>query len=150
MSLTWKSSFTGSECRIFRGKVIAGILKVSIWKSEGYGELNGHLLRFRPKGFLKNNITLLDIEGKKELGQISINYWKRSAVIVYNDISFSLKYTSWFRQRWTVTSGEDAAVFEQSLFGKNGSIEEDYITPAVILSALYVNVIFGKTVAATS
>ena len=42
-ALSWKANFNGTEYRIFRGKVIAGLLKTSNWKNSGHGELDGYM-----------------------------------------------------------------------------------------------------------
>lgn len=109
MALTWKTSFSGKECRIFRDKLIVGILKTSIWKGDAYGELNGYMLLFKPLGFWKRSTQILDIEGKKVLGKIEYNWWKSSAVITYEEVTYEWKYLSWNRKRWDVKGPEESA-----------------------------------------
>lgn len=145
MALTWKTSFSGKECRIFRDKLIVGILKTSIWKGDAYGELNGYMLIFKPLGFWKNGTQLLDIEGKKELGRIKYNFWRSSAVITYEQVEYQWKYESWTRKNWTVTGPSESAKFLRSgLLFNEGEIES-YDTPgAVILAAFYTQSYFSK------
>ncbi|WP_221389552.1 hypothetical protein [Dyadobacter sp. NIV53] len=151
MALTWKTSFSGKECRIFRDKLIVGILKTSIWKGDAYGELNGYMLLFKPLGFWKRSTQILDIEGKKVLGKIEYNWWKSSAVITYEEVTYEWKYLSWNRKRWDVKGPEESAVFLlSSLWRNEGNIEYDDTPGAVILAALYVQGYFAKITASAA
>ncbi|SKC19324.1 hypothetical protein [Dyadobacter psychrophilus] len=150
MSLSWKSNISGTECRIFRGKVIVGLLKTSLWKDAGYGELNGYLLRFTTDGILKRVTKILDIDGQKELGQIRYNLWKGSAVISYENEQYEWKFESWTRRKWSVRHSEDVAEFSLTSFWKNeGVVEEESISGAVVLSALFANAYLRKISAAS-
>ena len=143
MMLAWKSSWVGKECRIFRGKIIVGLLKTSAWKGDAYGELNGHMLIFKPRGFWKNETKILDIEGKTELGKIEYNWWKSTALITYQHISYEWKFNSWKRTGWNVTSPDETARFEKTSTWKNeGNIEYESMPASIILAAMYVQVHF--------
>ncbi|QRR02857.1 hypothetical protein [Dyadobacter sandarakinus] len=151
MSLTWKTSFSGRECRIFRGKLMVGLLKLSLWKTGGYGELQGYLLRFKTNGIWRRNTVILDIDGKKELGEIKFNLWKGSATITYDHMEYAFKYHSWTRRQWTVTAPDESATFEhKGLFQKEGVVENDDLSFAVILSALYADAYFRRLTATVS
>lgn len=145
MQLMWKSTFTGNETRIFRGKVLAGLLKVSNWKDNAYGELDGHMLRFKTRGFWKRHTQILSIEGERELGRIEYNMWNGNATIVYQDSEYQWKFGSWKRNKWTVTDSESAAHFtKKSLWKNEGEIEYEYISSAIILIGLFVNTYFQR------
>jgi len=140
MSLSWKSNISGTECRIFRGKLIVGILKTNFWKSTGYGELNGYLLRFKNEGLLNTVTKILDIDGTKVLGEIKYNVWNGSAKITYEDERYDWKYESWTRKKWFVKNLEDATEFTLTSFWKDeGTVDNESVSPAVILAALYVS-----------
>jgi len=109
MSLTWKSNFTGTEYRIFRGKVIAGLLKRHLWKEQGYGEFDGNMLRLKSKGFWKITTQILDIEGRQVLGEIKYHPLKGTATISYRDIDYKWQHKSWLRGTWYVTEQENSA-----------------------------------------
>lgn len=145
MALTWKTSVGGNEHRIFRGKLIVGLLKTSLWKGDAYGELNGHMLLFKPLGFWKKTVQIFDIEGKNELGRIEYNFWKSSAVITYEQMVYEWKYNSWTRKSWEIKGPEESATFLRSGFWLNeGNIEYEDIPGAVILTGLYVNNYFSR------
>ncbi|WP_159475298.1 hypothetical protein [Dyadobacter sp. 3J3] len=150
MILQWKSSLSGKETRIFRGKVIAGLLKKSIWKDDGYGELNGHMLRFETKGFLHRTTRILDIEGKVELGKIEYKTWKSTAVVTFESESYEWKFDSWVRKKWQISNGANSAVFSKtSLWKSEGEIETEDISPAMILTGLFIYGYFWKIAAAS-
>ncbi|NIJ50878.1 hypothetical protein [Dyadobacter arcticus] len=149
MSLSWKSNFISTEFRIFRGKVIAGILRTSSWKNEGYGELDGNLLRFKTKGFLQKITEIRDIEGEKVLGQIQFHFMSSSATITYDHIDYNWKFASWSMRKWNVSNGNAHAAFKKTGFWqKEGEIEDQEIPPAVILASLYAHIHFRKVAAA--
>ena len=151
MTLAWKSSWVGKECRIFRGKIIVGLLKTSAWKTDAYGELNGHLLTFKPKGFWKSETKILDIEGKNELGKIEYNFWKSTALITYQQISYEWKFNSWKRMDWEVKGAEETARFvKKSMWNNEGTIEYESTPAPIILAAMYVQVHFIRMTAAAS
>ncbi|MCE6990731.1 hypothetical protein [Dyadobacter sp. CY323] len=149
MSLTWKSNFSGTEHRIFRGKIIAGLLKTSTWKNEGYGELNGHLVRFKTKGFLQKKTDIQSIDGDKILGNIEFHFLKSAATITYNDISYEWKFEPWSRRKWFVANNGTRADFKLSGFWqKTGEVQNEDIPAAVLLASLYTFIYFQKTSAA--
>jgi len=151
MTLAWKTSWTGSECRIFRGKIIVGLLKTTGMLGGAYGELNGHLLVFKPLGFWKTGTSILDIEGKTELGKIEYKWWKSSALITYQESVYEWNYESWTRKKWTVKGNADSARFLKQGFWKNeGIIENEDIPAPIILAALYVQNYFVRMTAAAS
>ena len=151
MALAWKSSWTGKECRIFREKLIVGLLKTNLWRGDAYGELYGHILVFKPLGFLKNSTEIFDINKTNKLGKIEYNWWKSSAMITYQDEVFEWKYDSWTRKSWTVNGGDDQAHFKKISHWRNeGIIENEDIPAPIILSALYVQGYFLRATAAAS
>ncbi|MBE9465865.1 hypothetical protein ACFP1I_25505 [Dyadobacter subterraneus] len=150
MTLQWKSSLSGKETRIFRGKVIAGLLKKGVWKEDGYGELNGYMLKFETKGFLNRVTTILDIEGKTELGMIEYKTWKSTAVITFENKTYAWNFDSWMRKKWQVGNETSVAVFSKTSLWKNeGEIEVENISPAVVLAGLFVYSYFWKIAAAS-
>jgi hypothetical protein len=150
MILAWKSSWVGKECRIFRDKVIVGLLKTSPWSGNAYGELNGHMLRFKPQGFWKYKTIILDIEGKTELGRIEYNLWKGTAVITYQQIGYEWAFGSWKGTSWNVTGSGETARFNKTSNWKNeGSIGYENMPAPIILAAMYVQVQFFKMTVAS-
>jgi len=151
MTLTWKTSWTGKECRIFRDKIIVGLLKTSVMRGDAYGELHGHLLVFKPISFWKTGTRILDIEGKTELGKIDYNWWKSTAVITYQDLVYEWNYESWTRKKWMVKSADNAAHFVRKGFWQSeGTIEYEDIPAPVILAAIYVQNYFMIMAASAS
>ena len=151
MSLSWKSSLAGNEYRIFRGKLIAGILKISFWKGDAYGELNGHMLRFKPKGFWRNGTQILDIEGARALGTITYNHWNSTAEIIYEGTSYLFRYKSWWKQQWHVTNNEAVVDYKRTGFWKSeGTIENEELSPALVLAGLFVHCHFARLAAAAA
>jgi hypothetical protein len=150
MSLICKSNFTGTECRIFRGKLIAGILKTSSWNEEGYGELDGNMLRFRSQGFWKKTIDITDIEGQKVLGQMQFRYLKGTATITYSGQNFKWQFDSWTMRNWTVKNEEGSAGFKSTSWWKpDGELANEGVPAAVLLASLYVANHFRKIAAAS-
>lgn len=144
-ALSWKSNFTETECRIFRGKVIAGILKTSPWKYDGRGELDGHMLTFKSKGFFQSRTEICDIEGKNVLGSIDYNVFRSKAQITYNGVHYYWRLDSWLRGKWAVSDGESEARFESAGFWKReGQVTNEDIPPPVILASFFVHGFFHK------
>ncbi len=140
MSLRWQASVTGGEFRIFREKIIAGILKVSLVKGDAYGELNGFMLRFKNRGFWNRTTQILDIEGTRQFGDISYNFWKGTAVVNYEDKTYHWKYESWRRHKWQLLDGNDVVGYEStSLWKRTGNIDNEYLSPALVLAGLFIH-----------
>jgi len=151
MTLQWTSTMSGKETRIFRGKLIAGLLKRSLWKDDAYGELNGYLVRFKTTGFWKRKTQILDIDGIRELGHIEYSSWKTSALITFEEKSYEWNFDSWTRKNWKIKSGEDQAIYSKTSVWKNkGDIEVDNISPVVILAGLFIYGYFLKITAAVA
>lgn len=149
-ALSWKSNFTETEYRIFRDKVIAGILKTSSWKYDGRGELDGHLLSFKTKGFFNPYIEIRDIEGDKVLGRIDCKILTGKAWITFDGIRYQWQYDSWLGGKWVVRNNELEARFESSGFWKKeGRVINEDVPPPVILASLFVKAYFNKISAAS-
>jgi hypothetical protein len=149
-ALSWKSNFTETECRIFRGKVIAGILKTTLWKYDGRGELDGHMLTFRSKGFFNSQTEILDIEGTNVLGGIEYNLFRSKAWITFGEERYDWRFESWWRGKWVVGNGESEARFEATGFWKReGRVINEDIPPPVILASFFVQSFFHKISAAS-
>lgn len=144
-SLSWKANLSGTECRIFRGKVIAGLLKTSSWKNEGYGELDGYMLRFRTTGFWQKNTEIFDIDGTRQLGEIEYNRFNGSAKVVYEGQTYKWRHESWTRRKWSIGSDDSSAQFQASGWWRNaGEVENDDVPPPVVLAAFFVQNYFRK------
>lgn len=148
-ALSWKSNFSETEYRIFRGKVIAGILKTSSWKYDGRGELDGYLLSFKTKGFFNPRIEIRDIEGDRLLGNIDCNILTGKAWITFEGIRYYWRYESWLGNKWVVGNDEIEVRFESSGFWKREGIVINDIPPPIILASLFVKAYFNKISAAT-
>ncbi|OJV18659.1 MAG: hypothetical protein BGO21_24355 [Dyadobacter sp. 50-39] len=144
-ALSWKSNFTETECRIFRGKVIAGILKTTIFKYDGRGELDGYMLTFKSKGFFQSRTEIRDIEGRSVLGDIEYNLFRSKAWITYEGKRYEWRLESWLRSKWVVANGESEARFESAGFWKReGNVINEDIPPPVILASFFVQSFFHK------
>lgn len=151
MSLRWQSSSGGNEIRIFRDRIVAGILKISLWKGDAYGELNGYMLRFKNKGFWKNDTRILDIEGTKESGSISYNFWKGTASIIFEGERYLWQYRSWWKGSWRVSRGEEVIDFTTTGFWKSeGVVEMEGLSPALVLTGLFIQSHFARMAASAS
>ena len=140
MTVHWKTTGWQSEYRIFREKTIVGILKKSFWDKTAYGEYNGYQLRFQTQGLWKPTTRILDIEGTRELGRIEYDSWRTSARITYEDQHFEWKRPSWRSSSWTVSNDEEQVDYQQQGFWeKQGVIEYEWASPAIVLCGLYMS-----------
>ena len=140
MTVIWKTRTWPQEYRIFRDKVITGLLKKSTWKRQAYGEFNGAMLRFRSEGFWKTNTILSDIEGTKDLGTIEYDSWKTSGKVTFMDETFEWKYESWKRNKWRISNENGFAEYTVTNIWKGeGVIEFEDIPPALVLIGLFID-----------
>ncbi|CAG5010327.1 hypothetical protein DYBT9275_04693 [Dyadobacter sp. CECT 9275] len=140
MNVIWKTGTWPQEYRIFRDKVITGILKKNTWKAQAYGEFNGAMLRFRSEGFWKNKTIISDIEGTKDLGNIEYDSWKASGKVTFMDETYEWKYDSWKGNKWSIGNKNGSANYTVTNFWKGeGTIEFEDIPPAVVLTGLFID-----------
>jgi hypothetical protein len=139
MIVNWKSKNSHKEYRIFRGKLIVGILKRKGWFRNAYGEYNGAMVQFISKGFLNPIITILDIEGTKKLGEIRYSRFKSEARIQYDHQTYVWEYKSKQKKEWRIISDDDFVNYTMSNTTKHeGKIEVEGIRPEVVLAGLYI------------
>jgi hypothetical protein len=149
MTMNWKSVALGNVCRIFKGKQIVGLLKLQNWRTEGYGELNGHLVRFVTTGGVCPVTRILDIEGKREWGTIHYNYRNLSARIRLEGQDFNWKFEKWDLTKWSINSELGVVVFlQEGWWDKQGAItcDEDE-RKILILCGLYVKSFIVRAIA---
>ncbi len=132
-----ETSLTG-EARIYRGKLIVGMLKNTFVNQDAYGEFLGTMLRFRKKKFLSKKVSVLDIEGKKEVGEILFADWGRKVTVQYNNKMY-LGELSGKSGQWCMEDKEEDIVFESpSVSVKKGMFEQNYMNPAIVLATVYI------------
>ncbi|HEV7349140.1 hypothetical protein [Telluribacter sp.] len=146
MDIYWKTVGWQSEYRIFREKVIVGILKRGSWGTDTYGEYNGYLVRFDTKGFGKRSARILDIEGQKVLGSVKFRRFPTSATITYEGEEYQWNYQQWSRYKWSVRHTDEEATYvaARPWQGGGGTIQYDYLHPAIVLVGLYVHSYFRQ------
>jgi hypothetical protein len=139
MTVSWKKNVWTREYRIFRDKLIVGLLKGSTLNRQAYGEFNGAMLRFRNKGFGNSQTSIYDIEGTREVGQIHYNIWKSSARISFEGKTYEWKYESWRRNKWRISDSHDCAQFNVTgIWQKEGTIDIGNLPQAVVLIGLFI------------
>ena len=149
MSVTWKTTGWSQQYRIFRDKIIVGILNKETWKNVALGEYNGAMIRFTSQGFWKTETMITDIEGAKPLGTIAYNEWKSTATVSFQDESYEWKYESWKRNEWTIYHGSNFAKYKMTNIWKGeGAIEIEGMPPELVIVGLYIEDHF-KTIAAS-
>lgn len=149
MTINWKSGGLGNAFRIFKGKQIVGLLKLDNWRTEGYGELNGYLVRFKTSGFVRPLTRILDIEGTRELGSIRYSYRTMSARIVLEEKEFQWKFEKWNGNNWFIEAEYGSIHFSQKgWWNGQGSItyDEDE-SKMLILSGLYIRSFLVRAIA---
>lgn len=145
MSLRWKASWGGNEYRIFRGKLIAGIVKTDSWRGDAHGELNGHMVLFRKKSIWTSDTILYDIEGKQELGAIDFEALRSRATVTLYGQDYAWKYNTFWGNEWELGgNGQMISYTAEGWLKQEGEIEEDYASPLLILAGLYVEARFRK------
>ncbi|MBB5284734.1 hypothetical protein HNQ92_002882 [Rhabdobacter roseus] len=147
MNVRWQSFGLDQEYRLLREKLIVGLLKKNFFNNNAYGEYHGYLLRFEASGWGKRTVRILDIEGKKVLGTIAFRYFPYAASIRYEDETYQWQYQPWSQSRWTVTQADEVATYEAGrgwTRGGTGTIDYEYLPPAVVLSGLYVRSYFRR------
>ena len=96
--LRWQRKGRVGEIRLFRGKLIFGLLKQNAWASQGYGECAGHLFRFRTRGVWKPMTEIWSFEEPARLlGTIQMELWQAKAELIYEGqrYNFTLRPSGW-------------------------------------------------------
>lgn len=137
MEVEWQANTWRQEFRFIRGKLIVGLLKKSTWPRGAYGEFHGTMLRFKQKNWWKSTTSILDIEGKNEIGIIEIKNIKRTAKITINDQVYQFKFQNRGFNNWQVSDEFSSAIFTINNSKNQGKIEINDINPAAILAAMY-------------
>jgi hypothetical protein len=126
------------EIRIHRGKLIVGIIRHKSLFQDAYGEFLGTMLRFRRKSILAKEVELWDIEGKKQLGTIVFQEWGKKIKIRYADKTYDGQLSTTTNEWIVDDTVEELTFICPPLALTEGEFEQNYMEPAVVLSALYV------------
>lgn len=140
MTIHWKTAHSGTTFHLFRGKLVAGLLKLNFRRTSGYGELQGHLVRFETSGLWNPKTRILTIDGNRELGFITYTRWKYNAQIVLEGQTFLWKKQDWMWRSWIIQEGTDLILFQQEgLWKKQGTITgSGSESPVLLLAGLYI------------
>ncbi len=143
MDVTWKTNIWKNEYRLFRGKLIVGLLKRNTWNNDAYGEFNGSLLRFKSLGFWKAKTQIRDIEDQRTLGHITYNLWKGTAIIEYEAQEYLCTFSHWKHNNWSVRAGAESAEYRMNFWHSKGEIQIEYLPDALVLAGLYAQSYYG-------
>jgi hypothetical protein len=139
MTVIWKTIGWSQQYRIFRDKIIVGILKKEGWKQDAVGEYNGAMVRFSSRGFWKTETIIADIEGTKELGKIEYDGWKSIGKVIFQGEEYLWKYDSWKLNEWTISKGDDFAKYKiTNIWKGEGAIEIEGVPPELVIIGLYI------------
>lgn len=138
MKYTWEETSVAGKLRIYRGKLIVGMLNRTWGGSDAYGEFLGTMLRFRKQDFLGHKISILDIEGASEIGDVVMDHWDKKMTIVYLNKTY-LGELSDKTGQWHVADKDEDILFEPPLISETkGEFEQNYMNPAIVLTTFYI------------
>ncbi len=137
--MKWKSNFFSSNYRIFEDEQEIGYLKEKTFRNTAKAQLRDTGLKFRKKGFFKDETEIFDLASDEKRGQILYNGWGSKASFMLNGQNYTLKYTNIWNTKWTVydESGEAIINYNSSTF--SGKIETDETDEALLLTGLFVH-----------
>lgn len=145
--LTWKlKGLFGFEVAILKDRLLVGMLKQSVWSNNAYGEVRGRMLRFSQVTFLPRKFRIKDIEGVAERGSIDFKWLRGRADIVLDGKKYTWEKDGWFGAGFRVRSeeGDELKLTSDRWSGLNGTLEFDYIDPAIFLVGFYILGVFRK------
>ena len=129
--LKWEKGFFKSTCNIYSGDKYIGKLKENIWSNTAIGELNGKLISFRPKGFFRQKILIIDPVKNELIGEIDFNALMTKATIRMGVKVFKWKYDNWLNTKWSIHDSKQTLIHYSgsSLKGKiTASAEDNLLT----------------------
>ncbi len=134
------------EYRLFNGKQITGLLKNDFWNRKAYGELHGFMVRFEKEGLGNKAARILDIEGAQVLGTLDFKSSPHSVAIVYEGARYAWNLSKENpKGSWSISGPEEVAEYQAGdSTGSQGSIEDAYLPPVVLLAGFYAHGYFLK------
>ncbi len=142
--ISWKKSIWSCVTQIFKGSTRIGSLKNKLFSLSMEGSLEGSKLQFKMVSPTKASI--IDLDSEQTIGQIQFNLWYPNAKINMGMETFKWKYSNWKETKWKVIGGNKTIEF--CGFGEKGKINSQQNNPILLLTGLYVSIIYQQWVVA--
>lgn len=142
MKYNFEEVSPAGSVRIYRNKLIIGMLNKSPFKQDAYGEFLGTMLRFSGTRFFNTKIRILDIEGTKIVGEIRFKNWFKEVTVTYQNQAYPGRLSD-DSGRWLIEDQGQEIRFESPSLSETTSIfEQNNMNPAVVLATLYIRGIY--------
>ncbi len=137
LNLKWERKYLSNLNSIFQNDKLIGNINKDIFSQKSSGELNGKKYFFQKKGFLNQQVLIIDQSDNRIVGEIALDSFMTKASIVINKSMFSWKSDNLLTTRWNVTDYRDIQISFVSTLNK-GDIYSNTNKELLILSGLFI------------
>lgn len=134
----WRKNLFSELYSIYSNEDLIGTLEEKLFSNSAMGSLNRKEYTFIKRGFLKQNIDIVDNLTNKVIGTIRFSGLMTKAYLTINDESYLWKYDNFSGTKWTVLNSEGIKINYTSSF-TSGLIFSETNDDLLILSGLYVS-----------
>ena len=134
---TWKTKLFSRKFDIYSYDNLCGTLKKEGWSRKTYGELNGRIVLFETKGFVKHETIITNQADNSLIGTIKFNFWRSRSQISYNNKEYIWQFDNFWHTMWSV-SNENGYLVRYHVNGLNGIIDTYTDDPVLILAGFFI------------
>ncbi|MTI89334.1 MAG: hypothetical protein FH748_15365 [Balneolaceae bacterium] len=140
----WKNrNILTRTCDIFFKNKHIGFLNNNSLSSSAIANLNGEQYHFETKGIFKQHTSIIDVNAREVVGQISYNLWVSKATVSLMDQDFHWKYLNLFNTEWKFHNNKGTEVHNTPHDSAGYSLSSDF-KELLFLSGLYIDQWYKK------
>ena len=143
-NLKWKSKFFSSDYEIFDEVKQVGALKTKSFSSKTSGILNSMKVVFKPRGFLKQYIEIINKDTAEVVGMVTFSSFMSKAKIIINGTSYNWKYTNTWNTKWHLFL-ENVLDIEYKSSNSRGEMRSSSEDNLLLIAGLYIHIYYVRT-----
>ncbi len=143
LNLKWEKKIISNLYLIYQNDKLIGNINKDIFSLKYNGELNGRSFLFIRKGFLNQQVLIIEQSNQRIVGEISLGSWLTKASILINNNTYNWKCKNFWSAKWSISDFKETQIqYSKSL--SKGEIYSNTNNELLLLSGLYIAIYYRQ------
>ncbi|MEP1150571.1 MAG: hypothetical protein ABJH08_02480 [Balneola sp.] len=114
--LSWKKDVIGIGYDLFLDRKLVGEIRNERLSKNSYIKISGKKYFFETEGLSNKAINIIDMNSRKQIGEIVFNLWRTKASITLFDKDYIWKSDTFFYRKWSIYSKTNIPLITSKLY----------------------------------